>query len=144
MMSTSALRLLGKISYALYVFHVFIVPLVAKYFALGVFSRPSVVFSFMESLFGWTSSPGGQRTLMLVLDGVVYLLLTIGLSVGVALLSWYLLELPCLRLKRFFPYAGKATVRLAQAAQPWELSTPFKMRRIPFRQRTRMDRWGPV
>jgi peptidoglycan/LPS O-acetylase OafA/YrhL len=41
----------------------------------------------------------------MLLDSVVYMAVAIGLSVGVALLSWHILELPCLRLKQFFPYA---------------------------------------
>jgi peptidoglycan/LPS O-acetylase OafA/YrhL len=100
-MSVRPLRLMGKISYALYVFHVFIVILVARFIALGTVSHYSIVFSLMKSI-GGAFVPG--RFLML-LDSVVYMAVAIGLSVGVALLSWHILELPCLRLKQFFPYA---------------------------------------
>ena len=103
--SIRPLRLLGKISYAVYVFHVFVVFLCARFFALGAAARPSVVFSLARYFAGRAVAPG---TFLLLLDAVTYLAIALGLSIGIALLSWHTLELPCLRWKRFFPY-GRAT-----------------------------------
>jgi peptidoglycan/LPS O-acetylase OafA/YrhL len=104
-MSLKPLRLMGRISYAVYVFHVFVVFLCARWFALGDVSRPSVVYSLIRLLTGTMTAPGA---LMLLLDGAAYVAVALGLSVGIATLSWYLLERPCLSLKRFFPYARSA------------------------------------
>jgi len=96
--SIRSLRFLGKISYGVYVIHVFVVFLVSPFFARGVSSNYSIVFSAATHLVGARTFGAG----MLVLDGAAYIALAVGLSVGAALLSWQILELPCLRLRRYF------------------------------------------
>jgi peptidoglycan/LPS O-acetylase OafA/YrhL len=70
------LTLLGKYSYAIYVFH--------KFVYLGV------------SRLDWTGIPEPAR------GGLIFLA-TVGLSLLAAQTSWRLLEAPCLSLKRRFP-----------------------------------------
>jgi peptidoglycan/LPS O-acetylase OafA/YrhL len=105
MMSLRPLRLLGKVSYAVYVLHVFSVLLCARFFALGDPSHPSIVVTLVRHITGSSIVP---VTSLLLLDAGAYVSLALGLSVGIALVSWYALELPCLRLKRFFPYGRPA------------------------------------
>ena len=62
------------------------------------------MFAWLPRLFSGANAPG---CLLPVLDGVVFTVLAAGLSVGAAVLSWYALEAPCLRLRRLFPYAKK-------------------------------------
>jgi len=50
----------------------------------------------------------GLRGMAVLLDAAVYIAIALGLSIGVASLSWHTVELPCLRLKRFFPYGRAA------------------------------------
>jgi len=74
------LRELGKYSYALYLLHLFVGTLVLSFFAPANY-------------------PG--RFLLVV---PIYWVLAIGASYGVARLTWYAIEAPMLRLKRYFPY----------------------------------------
>jgi peptidoglycan/LPS O-acetylase OafA/YrhL len=116
--SARALQFLGKYSYSLYIFHVFVILLAAPFFALGDASHYSIVFSRVARLGGGLPVPGA---LMLFLDGLAFIVLSIGISIGMALLSWHLLELPFLRLKRFFPYATKnAAENVLEASQAFE------------------------
>jgi peptidoglycan/LPS O-acetylase OafA/YrhL len=113
--SIGPLRFLGKISYALYVFHGFVLVMVAPSFARGVASHYSIVFSLMTRLAG---EPLARGPLLILLDAVGYIALGFGLSVGTALLSWHILELPCLRLRQLFPYARKdATRQLSETSR---------------------------
>jgi peptidoglycan/LPS O-acetylase OafA/YrhL len=113
--SIGPLRFLGKISYALYVFHGFVLVMVAPSFARGVVSHYSIVFSLMTRLAG---EPLARGPLLILLDAVGYIALGFGLSVGTALLSWHILELPCLRLRQLFPYARKdATRQLSETSR---------------------------
>ncbi|MCA9132775.1 MAG: acyltransferase [Planctomycetales bacterium] len=81
----SPLRKLGKYSYAMYVFQSPLIPLTA-----GVVSVPQLA--------AWSGSQ--------LWAPVLYLLLLSALTYAAALLSWYLLERHCLKLKRWFPTDG--------------------------------------
>jgi len=99
--TTGPLRFCGKYSYAVYVLHPFVIARLAPFFALGNMGRRSVLISA-------GSAAGLSAGSFLWLDGIAAVLLFIGCSIALALLSWWLLEQPCLRLKRFFPYQGRA------------------------------------
>jgi len=107
-MAAAPLRFLGKISYALYVFHPFVVFLLAPAFALGAVDHASAVSVWLGHLFGGTAGLP-----VLVLDGLVFVVLATGLSVGAAVVSWYALEAPCLRLRRLFPYTKRSAPAIA-------------------------------
>jgi peptidoglycan/LPS O-acetylase OafA/YrhL len=103
LLSGKTLRFFGKYSYGIYVFHVFAVFFFAPFFALGNYSRYSVIHSFAPDI-----SFVLERKLWLLLDGLLYVIIAVGASVLMAFISWHLLEQPCLRLKRFFPMKNKA------------------------------------
>jgi peptidoglycan/LPS O-acetylase OafA/YrhL len=77
---------LGKISYGIYVYHLFMLSLVPL-----VLARIGINFSF---LLGW----------------VQFVMLT-GVTVGLAAISWHSFELPLNSLKNYFNYAGKSASR---------------------------------
>jgi peptidoglycan/LPS O-acetylase OafA/YrhL len=83
-LSSTPLRFLGRYSYGLYVFH-----------HLLVFPLATAL-----PLVAWTPRFAGSR-----LPGqLLFVLAATAASIAVAMLSWYCLEQPFLRLKRFFPY----------------------------------------
>jgi peptidoglycan/LPS O-acetylase OafA/YrhL len=98
--SNPLLRFFGKYSYALYVFHIFVFFYVAEFFALGDPSRFSILRHM--SIQGVVLFDQDQ-SFALILDGICYLLLAVGISVALALISWRLVELPFLRMKKAFP-----------------------------------------
>jgi peptidoglycan/LPS O-acetylase OafA/YrhL len=81
------LRFFGRYSYAIYIVHTAVLAGMNHY----------VPFASLPSI-GGSSLPG--QTLWLI----VY----VGFSTGVAMLSWHIVEKHFLRLKRFFPYGTKA------------------------------------
>jgi peptidoglycan/LPS O-acetylase OafA/YrhL len=101
-LSGRTLRFFGKYSYALYVFHVFVVFVLAPLFALGDPSHFSVIHGFKPGV----SFPF-ERKLWLLADGLLYIAVAVGITVILALISWNILEQPCLRLKRYFPVTHK-------------------------------------
>jgi peptidoglycan/LPS O-acetylase OafA/YrhL len=95
------LRFFGKYSYALYVFHH---PLLwfnpNSWLKINFRSVPTVFGSQLPAYTLW-------------------LVMTIGLTVAVALVSWHLWEKQFLKLKRFFPYdSGESTNRPTVPASP--------------------------
>lgn len=77
------LRTLGKYSYALYLFHLLLLPLYNHFFSVEILRKP---------LHSYT------------LAGLTFTALATTASLLAAKLSWHLLESPCLTLKRHFPY----------------------------------------
>ena len=87
---SSFLRFFGRYSYAIYIVHTAVLAGLNYY-------RP----------FGSLSPLGG----FLLPVRTMWLLAYIGLSTGIAVLSWHLVEKHFLRLKRFFPYRPKPVVQ---------------------------------
>ncbi|MEM6553197.1 MAG: acyltransferase [Planctomycetota bacterium] len=92
------LRVLGKYSYAIYLLHQLVKSVLWN---LGLSS--SVVPEV------WGSPLPGQ---------VVWTGLVLGATLGLAWVSWHVLEAPCLRLKRRYPYAEAGGGRGDAADQP--------------------------
>jgi len=78
------LRFIGKYSYAMYIWHGLVIGLVARTTRLGGLQL------------NWASSLSSYALFMTVV--------IVG-TIGVALLSWALIERPFLRMKRLVPYA---------------------------------------
>jgi peptidoglycan/LPS O-acetylase OafA/YrhL len=87
---------IGKISYGLYVFHMF---------------APSLV-RYLGTQFNFADRLAGSRVLGLILDTLV--------TLSLAMLSWHCFEKPLNDLKRFFPYVPDRPVRPVVAANPAE------------------------
>jgi peptidoglycan/LPS O-acetylase OafA/YrhL len=112
-LSAGVLRFFGRISYALYVFHVPIIFFLGTRYLPGDPDR-SMILPLTRAL---PDRPFARHILAPGLDALVFTILAVGLSVGAALISWYLLERPCLRLKRLFPYHG-ANARAEEMPSP--------------------------
>jgi peptidoglycan/LPS O-acetylase OafA/YrhL len=95
--SNAVLRFFGKYSYATYLFHLPVATAMTSVTAWFLAQRGGPA-----ARFGW----------MLGSLGVL-----IAATVGLSLVSWYLLEQPFLRLKRLFPYAT-ASPRLGLSRAP--------------------------
>lgn len=96
------LRFLGKYSYALYVLH-----------------QP--IYVFFESALPTTRLI--EATGSTNLGFLIHSSISIALSIGAALISWNLLEMPFLRLKSLFEYRG--------AVQPAHSAVPAMAERLP-------------
>ena len=80
-MSTPSLIYLGKISYGIYVYHYFL---------------PLIVTPLFEAF-----------NLPIKVPGLIYFVISTLLTIAIASLSWYLIELPINKLKRQFLYTQK-------------------------------------
>jgi peptidoglycan/LPS O-acetylase OafA/YrhL len=99
--SSNAMRILGRYSYALYIFH-------------------ALVLQYLNEHMPWTLMPPlvwGSH----VPIGILVIPLVAVLSFVLALLSWNLLEKPFLSLKRYFPYSR--VVRQAPHVAPVAVAT---------------------
>jgi peptidoglycan/LPS O-acetylase OafA/YrhL len=102
-LSGETLRAIGKYSYAMYLFHpIVLAELGNRVSEQGVFPRV-----------------GGAFAGPLLLYDLVALAMTFGL----AWLSWQLVESPALQLKRFFPYHGGSARRTDQPPGPDAVNT---------------------
>lgn len=88
-LANSVLRTLGKYSYALYVFH-----LVAAFQVMAHIGKQQLLQPVAGSY---------------VLTNVIFSTLATAVSLGIAWLSWHLVERPILGLKRYFPYVDKGS-----------------------------------
>ena len=103
--SIKFLRFLGKYSYGLYVIHAIVFECLGNMFALGNPSHYTVlkdIFPGVPALF--YSLPH----LVLVIDGAIFAVLALGLTLLAALASWRYIESPFLGLKKFFPYGRES------------------------------------
>ncbi|HUQ18558.1 MAG TPA: hypothetical protein VM099_03000, partial [Gemmatimonadaceae bacterium] len=80
------LRFFGRYSYAIYIVHTAVLAALDHY-------RP---FASLPLI-------GGSRAPAQLIWALAY----VGISTGLAVISWHLVEKHFLRLKRFFPYRGK-------------------------------------
>jgi peptidoglycan/LPS O-acetylase OafA/YrhL len=98
-LGSSFLRFFGRYSYALYVFHHPIL-----FFNLGLIPLKSV------------PTIGGSQ----LLRQLVFLIEATGVSVGLSLVSWHVVEKQALKLKRFFPYesGSRSSTRTAPPPAP--------------------------
>ena len=103
--SQRLLRFFGKYSYSIYIFHVLPLVIIAPYFALGDPTHRSIVNYALKHLFSRQTLILGSTQLWL--DGLAYAFLVPTISAGIALVTWWSIEAPCLRFKRFFSYEEK-------------------------------------
>jgi peptidoglycan/LPS O-acetylase OafA/YrhL len=89
-LSVPTLRFFGRYSYALYVFHHPVV-LWMRETPLNVSRLPLILGSRLPAQ-------------------ALYFMTCLGISLGLALLSWHLIEAPFLRLKKRFPYEARERV----------------------------------
>ena len=82
----SGLRMLGTLSYAMYIFQSPLIPIVGSVCSVTVLS---------------------QFTGNAIVSNLIYMALMFGFTYAAALLSWYCLEQHCLKLKKWFPTDGK-------------------------------------
>ena len=97
--------LFGKYSYSIYIFQIFPMFFGSALFALGNPSRFSVVLYTLKYFSG--GHVFSMNRSLMVLDCILYVLFVTVTSIGIAMITWRVIEAPCLRLKRFFSYETK-------------------------------------
>jgi peptidoglycan/LPS O-acetylase OafA/YrhL len=108
---TRLMRVLGKYSYALYVFH-FPLAIVLQRVGLSVLGFPRIAGS---------SVPGA----------IAFTVIAITISLLIALLSWNLYEKHFLRLKRFFPRREGDITNMSQASKGAEFGRQITLSAPP-------------
>jgi peptidoglycan/LPS O-acetylase OafA/YrhL len=106
-LESKPVRYLGKISYGIYVYHLIVRFLFWKGF-FAIITRLSFLHVDFTGLVRFVAVP------------VVNFLLYSAISVGIASLSWYFIEQPANRLKRFIGYTSSAR----RAAETRKSATP--------------------
>jgi peptidoglycan/LPS O-acetylase OafA/YrhL len=103
-MASPFLRFFGRYSYALYVFH-----------PLLLWFKPAFSLAFVPTVFG-----------SLLPAYLLWLALSIGATVAVALVSWHLLEKQFLKMKKYFPYqsAGASPSPTGITLEPLAFTRP--------------------
>jgi peptidoglycan/LPS O-acetylase OafA/YrhL len=103
-MASPFLRFFGRYSYALYVFH-----------PLLLWFKPAFSLAFVPAVFG-----------SLLPAYLLWLALSIGATVVVALISWHLLEKQFLKMKKYFPYqsVGASPSPTAITLEPLAFTRP--------------------
>ena len=96
--SNPILRFFGKYSYGIYVLHVFVFHYTPTLFSLGNYGRLSLVAYALPGIF--------ERAPFIAasLDALGYVVITLSLTLGLAIISWFSIERPALSLKRYFAY----------------------------------------
>jgi len=96
-LSSGVLRFLGKYSYGIYVIHPFVLDYSRHLFTLDCPGHFSII---TDVLLKGHAAPRVAG----VLDGACFVIVALGLSLLGALVSWRVIELPFLQMKRWFPY----------------------------------------
>jgi len=95
------LRFFGKYSYAIYVINPFVIYYIKPLFSRGNVQNYSIVTT---TLLGSHAPAIAPAWLLDTLDSSGRVTAVLGTTVLLSMMSWRLIEQPCLKLKKYFPY----------------------------------------